>query len=446
MFKINFLPVKITLLLFQTLIFSCITVSAFAQNSNSSLSLDEAVKIAFSTDKKVMAAQANYQAAGTGIKQAKASFMPSLALKGNYSYLSRVSEFEILSEVIKIVSDTTVNTNIGLNYDLYTFGRRSAVLQIARTTAQRFKLQRRHSKKNLFDRVARAYFTVVYTKKSLALIKHEKERFERIHNLIENRFKQDLVSEFDLLQSQLRLEKHKLAQLEISNVVRTAKINLAKMLDLSVDNLPELSDSLSKKILKLSGVSGREMMLDNREDYLEATLSYQTAKLNRKLTRSFWFPTLSAYAAYDWRNNYQPDVDKIEGSYMFGVNFGWLLFDGFTRNAEISKHEYLSKSYNYLVDDLKLEIPNQIKSVELALENYAMRIEVAEQALIVARKAMAIAETRFELGDISMIDLLEAENNLSQAELELIELQYGNLLVQLDFKKVCGYYPEIEDF
>ena len=148
MFKVNFPPVKITFLLFYTLIFSCITVSAFAQNSNSSLSLDEAVKIAFSTDKKVMAAQANYQAAGTGIKQAKASYMPSIAIKGSYAYLSKVSEFEILSEVIEIGSDTPFNTNIGLNYDLYTFGRRSAVLQIARTTAQKFKLQRRHSKKN----------------------------------------------------------------------------------------------------------------------------------------------------------------------------------------------------------------------------------------------------------------------------------------------------------
>ena len=85
-----------------------------------------------------------------------------------------------------------------------------------------------------------------------------------------------------------------------------------------------------------------------------------------------------------------------------------------------------------------------LKFNQMKMENNESRVNVSGQALKVAQKAMTIAETRFNIGDLSLIDLLEAENNLAQAELDLLRLKYEYILAQLDYKKVCGYYPEID--
>jgi len=413
-----------------------------------SLSLEDAVALAFSADNKLMAARANIQATESGIKHARASYMPRLALTGSYYHLSKVSEFTIPTGLgstrnIKTGSDNPFYTGLGLNYELYTFGRRPAGMQIARVETRRSKLQLMRSKKMLFDSVSKAYFTAIYADESLALVQDEKNRFEQIYELVESRFQQDLISEFDLLQTQLRLETYRLRLLEMTNNLQTAKLNLARLLDLSINQLPELSGNLNDNSLQIPEISDPEELYENREDYREAAIVFQMAQLARKVSKSAWFPTLSAFGKYDWHNNYQPDVDKIEGSYSFGLNFGWLLFDGFSRRNEIARQDYNIKSCGYLVDDIKKDIPNQAKTIQLVLENCLSRIEVGEKALDVARKSMVIAETRFEIGDLTMIELLEIENRFSQAEMNLLRLRHEYIMAQLDLKKASGHYPEI---
>ena len=87
--------------------------------------------------------------------------------------------------------------------------------------------------------------------------------------------------------------------------------------------------------------------------------------------------------------------------------------------------------------------PFQIKSLMLSLANDTLRIEIQKQALSLAEKSMTIARKRFDIGDLTMIELLEAENGLSQSELDLLRLKYKYVLTQLDLKKASGYYPEL---
>jgi len=43
-----------------------------------------------------------------------------------------------------------------------------------------------------------------------------------------------------------------------------------------------------------------------------------------------------------------------------------------------------------------------------------------------------------------MIDLLEAENNLADTELMLLNLRYEYILKILGFKRALSYYPELK--
>jgi len=201
---------------------------------------------------------------------------------------------------------------------------------------------------------------------------------------------------------------------------------------------------LDEDLFSLPKFVNQDEMLSLREDYKQAKASAEMAVLAKKIKKTTYFPSISAFGAYDLRNGYQPDLSKVESNFSVGVNFSWLLFDGFGRRSEIAKQDYIVKASRYLTDDLSLKIPVQVKSERLALNNSESRIEVGKQALIVARKAMSIARTRFDLGDISMIEFLEAENQYSQADLGLLKLKYDYLLAQLDLKQAAGFYPEIE--
>jgi len=440
---------RIFLLIFITFLLS--TSFIYAQQSEEKLSLHQAVAMAFASDNNLMATEAYLRASEYDIRQAKSAYLPRLDLNGSYSHWSKVNEFTIsagtmgIQQHIKTVADNPANIKLGLSYDLYTFGRRPGSVAIARAENQLSSLRYRNVKKDLFDTVARTYFAVVFASESLRMLQKEKNRFEHIYQIVKNRFQQELISEFDLLQTQFRLEIYKKTVLEMSNTLEMARLNLAKLLGTSIDMLPTLSDSLDSGLLIVPSFENWDEIYPRREDYLKAITSAQKAKSAKKIIKSAYFPSVRVFTSYDWRNGYQPDVNDILGNFTVGINFNWLLFDGFTRRANMSKQNYLIKALNRTVDDIKLSIPFQIKTLQLSLENDSLRIDIQKQALSLAQRAMAIAQKKYDIGDLTMIELLEAENQLSQAELELLKLRYKYILTQLDFKKVSGIYPEIGD-
>lgn len=423
--------------------------SVFGQKLEESFSLRQALTMAFASDNNLMAAKAYLRASEYDVRQARTAYLPSLALTGSYSHLSKVNEFTIPigttgQQHIKTSADNPINANLGLNYNLYTFGRRPGSVAVARAENRLSSLRYTSVKKNLFNTVASTYFAVVFARESLCMLQKEKNRFEQIYQIVTSRFNQDLISEFDLLQTQFRLETYKKTVLEMANNLKMSQLKLAKLLGTSSELLPLPSDSLSTDLLLVPSFEDWDEVFPRREDYLEAITSAQRAQSVKKIARSMYFPSLTVFTSYDWRNGYQPDIDEILGNFTFGINLIWLLFDGFARQADISKQNYLIKASNRTADDLKLSIPFQIKSLQLTLENDSLRIDIQKQALSLAQRSMTIAQKRYDIGDLTMIELLEAENKLSQAELELLKLKYEYIMTQLDLKIAAGFYPEIE--
>jgi outer membrane protein TolC len=427
-----------------------LTSIGYAQPPDGSLSLTDAVELAFAADNNLKAAEANLRAYESGIRSARAAYFPKLLLSSSYSRMSKVNEiaFSIpplgIDQEIKIGTDSPFYANLGLNYELYTFGRRQSATGISRSEIKSSELGYQYTKKKLFDMVARAYLTALFAQKRLELARTEKDRFDHIYQLIESRFNQELTPEFDLLQAQLRLEQYNLIVLEAANNSETALLNLARLINIRIDQILNLEEEIGDDLFGMPDLTDQSDVLSRREDLNQARIVGEMASLARKIKKSTYFPNISLFGAYDLRNGYQPDVDKIEENYSVGVNLNWLVFDGFARRAEIARQEYIEKASGYRVDDLMLIIPFQVNSARLATANRQSRIDVGEKAYKVALKAMAIAQTRYDLGEITMIELLEVENQLSESELGLLRMRYLYNLAQLDLKAACSYYPEIE--
>lgn len=435
---------------FSSLYLFLLASIAFAQQIDNKLSLKEAVKLALASDNNLLAARASLRASEMGIKTAKAAYYPKLILNGSYSRLSKINEITLPIQIpgidnsIEIGTDSPFNANLGLSYELYTFGRRPTGVKLSKTETATVELNYNLAQKRIYDLTARAYLLTVFAGETHKKLQTEKGRFEQIYILAQNRFNQDLMSEFELLQMELRLEQYELSVLEAANTLESAQLNLVRLLNIPADKLPGFADNLDSDFFSLPEFAAQDDVLNFREDYKQAKASTEMAALAKKIKKTAYFPSVSAFGAYDLRNGYQPDLGKVESNFSVGVNFSWLLFDGFARRSEIAKQDYVAQASSYLADDLSLKIPVQVKNTRLALANSESRIKVSQHALIVAEKAMSIANTRFNLGDISMIEFLEAENQYSQADLGLLKLKFENLLAQLDFKQAAGYYPEIE--
>ena len=64
--------------------------------------------------------------------------------------------------------------------------------------------------------------------------------------------------------------------------------------------------------------------------------------------------------------------------------------------------------------------------------------ELATEGLAVARESFRVQQSRYSSGATSILDLLDAEVNLSQAEADLVQARYGTRLALAGLEAILG--------
>jgi outer membrane protein len=424
-------------------------VAGVAQSNLRNLTLKNAIDLALDNDNNVKATQAFYDASRNDIDKARADYFPRLALSGSYSHNSLVNEMTLAlptpigERKIQVAAENPFNLGLTLSGELFTFGRRPAGVAIARAGNRSDELRYGSARKNILDITCRYYFGVVFADQSLKLLKSEADRFDKIAGLVENRYDQGFVSEYEVLQTRFRQQNYRSAVVEMTNTLSANRLNLAKLLNIPEDQISTLGDTLDFSLLPIPDATEWESAFSQREDYLDSKNTITRAENARRLAKSTYFPTISLFTSYSWRNGNQPDLNEVKGNYSLGINLNWLLFDAFSRRSEIRKDDRLIVAAGLSNEEYQKTIPLQIKNQFLISQNLASKLEIQSKALELAQKAMSIAQKRLEIGDITLMDFLDVENNLAVAELGLLKSKFDFIISRIDIKRAAGYYPEL---
>ena len=142
------------------------------------------------------------------------------------------------------------------------------------------------------------------------------------------------------------------------------------------------------------------------------SLSYLGLYENHITTNKSLLPT------NDQKLNLRPDNLNVFPVFQAGIGFKWDVFDGnegkrATEKAKIEKNILIAKK-----DDaekkLKLNLANEQTNFDIANSQIALKAKAKE----IARQALENVEKEFRYGTKKSSDLIEAENDLQNAELE----------------------------
>ena len=153
-----------------------------------------------------------------------------------------------------------------------------------------------------------------------------------------------------------------------------------------------------------------------------------------RLARREYLPNLEAFARYSYQDNV-PFLARNFGT--FGVHFGYDLFDGGKRNAEISgRRAQLAQAEENLAR-VKDEIELRIQTIYNKRERTREMLKVSEELVALRTEAHRVAVQQLQGGTVlssqvegaaaqelyaktallqSQLDYLEAEDEMSEAE------------------------------
>jgi outer membrane protein TolC len=135
----------------------------------------------------------------------------------------------------------------------------------------------------------------------------------------------------------------------------------------------------------------------------------------------------------DKQNTWGPNV---------GLTLGFRLFEGFNKAREQTNVRIQIESRQLEHEQLELSLNSRFTNIWLAYRNNLEVLALEKISLENALINHEIAMERYKLGDLSGIQLREAQNNLLQAEERLVTAEYSAKLYEISLMQISGRIGE----
>jgi outer membrane protein TolC len=299
----------------------------------------------------------------------------------------------------------------------------------AKSKMEAMSLKTQRSSDYLAFEVDNAYMQLQLAYKAVDVLQKALEAANANKKLADNSFKQGYLQRADVLNVEVRLT-------EVQNQLQTAKSNvqnasnyLSFLMNDDTYVVYQPSDSLVLNTLTIQDKS----ISENRSDIKAMELASNAFDAMNKADRMAFLPRLNAFGSYELYDDklFQADAN----GYLVGAQLSWDIFQGYKRfgKAQKSRAEFEKSKleYNQYVSKSKLEL-NKVKRMLIDAEN---KLNLTKLALNQSEESLRIRTNRFKEGLEKTSDLLLADTQYAQKQLEYYQtiFEYNYAQAYLEF-------------
>lgn len=296
--------------------------------------------------------------------------------------------------------------------------------------------------------VRKAFYGILMQEQSIALSRDKLANSEERVKQTAINYKNGLVSELTLLQTQLASETQKPALREAENGFRQQKAMFAFLLGLPVGTELELSGSIApsldeldaaKLVEKSLGASYDVAILRASREMLDTQL--RATKLQRytpsvALSQS-WQPRLTTGIDSDWLKS--DNWSDSSGAFSVTLAFNLTNLLPFSQSGiSLAESKDNAKKLDNAIMMTLYNEELEIRRLVEKLDKSKASIATMEMSVNLAQKAYGLTEQGYRAGTIEYLDLKDAENALLSAKLGVLAEKYTYISTALDLEKVLN--------
>ncbi|TAM96043.1 MAG: TolC family protein [Chitinophagaceae bacterium] len=422
--------------------FLCLCCSSQSQ-AQQLMTLDEAITIGLKNNYNILMAKNQEAAAAVDYQYAFGAFLPTINGSASKTW-STESVSQKYSNGNKVERNgaksgqTALSAN--LNWTLFDGLKVFATKDKLKAIEEAGTLTVKNQVVNTIAQIIQSYYNIVQQKEQLASIAEQMSISEERVKIAKNEFTSGLGSKIDLLQAQVDLNSQKAAYLQQQTLIEESKASLNQLIAISVDNEYSVSDSIPVDT-SLNYISIKQVALANNPGLLLAKKNIDISQLALKEVQRSRLPTISFNSSYAFSSN-----NSEAGFFLLnqtrGLNYGFSasvpIFQGFLHNQQ-AKNAQLNIAYS----QLSLQNQQSLVSVELrnaykSYEYYIKAIRLAEENLTVAEENVNVNLAAFQQGQVSSLEVKEAQQSLAEARFTLISARYNAKLAETNLLMLKG--------
>jgi len=420
---------------------------AYAQETIDLISLyQEALR----NDSLLSSARFQNQAAQELVKQGKSLFLPSITMNASFDKQNKERKFltpslpsnDLLSG--KKSNYKTYDYGVTLKQPLFDYSAYAEYKKILAQTSLSDK-QLIKTQQDLIFRISKAYFETLLAKDQVDLLQYQRAAIQEQLSKSKAQFEAGLISVTDINEA-----KTKKALIEAQQISAIQKLKIKKR------EIQIITGKLPGKLTPLNPVitfTGIDNLADDwiriaQENNLELQIKKDEIKIAESeidSRRSGHYPTIDAIASRsrNWdKGGYPYGATKNEGmrsySDTIGVEISIPIFSGGMTSSRVREAVLLKSKLEEDQDYLKKGIELKVRDYYLSLQTNFAEIKAYQQAMEASMLQLESTQLGFEEGLRNSVEVLDAQQILFNAKLNMLEARYNYIMNFINLKLSVG--------
>lgn len=377
--------------------------------------------------------------------QGNAGYLPTIDLSGGFSGTVNNNRNKLSDGTTEKENGVNSETgNIGLNVNWTVFDGFGIQAEYARLKELK-KMGELDTRLTIEDFVATLsgeYYNMIRQYIRLRNLRSSLDLSRERVRIAEERYHIGSGSRMDLQQAQVDFNADSSNVLNQLEVVHTSRIRLNELM--ALDNIDEqiaLKDSVIRPNIFLDEVDLWQSTLASNASLLIAQKNQTLSELDYKKVKSRDYPYVRLNAGYGYTANWY-EVGATDLQQRLGLNYGLTvglnLFDGFNRRRERRNARIQIENSQLKKQELELGLRADMSNLWMAYRNNLDLWSLEKENVIVALENHRIAIDRYKLGELSGIELREAQISLLEAEERQSIAEYSTKLCEISLLQLSG--------
>ncbi|MDD5441113.1 MAG: TolC family protein [Candidatus Omnitrophica bacterium] len=417
-----------------------------AEKRQSSLSLEDAVSLAFKNNKDILIQENEINAAKAKILGAKGEFLPKVNINGGYTHRDSVmalgsAQANTLDKDLGVFVGYEDEKRVGVSVEQSIFegGKNIANLKQANLTLKVQEENLRARKLAIEFETQRLYYGMLLAYETERIAQELLDQAQSHYEIVKKKFDEGASSRFDLLQSKVQVSKVAPQLVRAQNAKELIIAEFKKLIGLDKKEIVSFQDKLTYSAIDITEEKFLELAYERRPELIIKKLEIDIGQQGISAAKAIGRPRVNAGFNYDYKSDDAEDMfNSRHNNWNVGISFSIPLFDGFLAKAKVDEAKARYAQAELSKEDAEETVALEVRQGVLNLIQAQAIIESQQDSVEEAREAVKIAEVRYDNGGGTNLDVLDTQVSLSQIEENLSQGIYDYLMGRAYLNRTMG--------
>lgn len=446
----------------KKIVLAGLCLAAAASLRADELTLQQAIDLALRRNPGLNSAELKLRAAEGQSQAARGALMPQVTASGTAMRLNSLMSMgagdtyylPVLSgatlsptgDVVPMAGFDIATNSVGNTYagklsaqwPVYTGGRVWQGYQISRLSVESARQELDTTRAGIVLSVKQAYYGLLLARRALEVVRESDSTIGRHVERVRAMYRKGLVSKLDLLRAEVQQSNLQPQVIRMQNAVDLARYRLNLVLDRGLEEPVDPTDSLAYRAMDLDSAALVRQALSGRPELAQVEIARKIADRAALISYSGLQPSLVLMADYSYSKGQGFSGEEWQKNWDVGVAASWTLFDGGSALGRIKEARSNARrvllARGQVENYVKLEVTAGILAARVGEKAIASQVKAVEQA----GEALKMAQARYESGQATNLDVLDAQLALTQAQTERIQAVHDYLVSLAQLERAAG--------